>query len=261
MTNIKLMRVKKKMQANKKENLSKHIEQIASKQTPSKSIYINKYYLNNIPTTPLLSTPFGKYTAQKSTTDQWSNTNHTTVKHVSLLTITMESKDIAKIRASSDNTLIHTNQASASIDRRGHGDRDIYFGICKSFNKIRIDLGRISNDGIGVNAPRTFRIIRPQITSLNSGTETRRIGFGRNSDGNIPPRNIGSVKLFDIGTSDFSDRSMVCHGAAKSENENPEGNRFFKKSGRENHFEVENLRAQKFCNFLSHQFQSHQHRL
>ena len=49
--------------------------------------------------------------------------------------------------------------------------------------------------------------------------------------------------LFDRGTSDVTDRGALWNGAAKSEGENSEGDSNFKKSWRENNFEVEKLGA------------------
>ena len=102
-------------------------------------------------------------------------------------------------RARSDDTLTDTNQASASIDIRGHSEREISFGIRKSCEKISIDFGRNNNDGIGVNPSRTIGSISPQITSMKSGTERGRIGFRWNIYDGIPPRNTGSSVLFDRG--------------------------------------------------------------
>ena len=73
---------------------------------------------------------------------------------------------------------------------------------------------------------------------MKSGNEMQKIGFGRNSGDGIPPKQIGSFNPFDRGTSDFPDRSVLWHGAAKSEGENPGGERIFKNAGCEN-FEVE----------------------
>ena len=49
------------------------------------------------------------------------------MEHLSLLAITIRSEELAISRARSDNMLIHTNQASESIDRKGHGDKDFFF--------------------------------------------------------------------------------------------------------------------------------------
>ena len=71
------------------------------------------------------------------------------------------------------------------------------------------------NDGIRVNPPRTTVSISQHITSLKSGTEMRRIGFGWNSGGSILPRNIWSFNLINIKTPDLSDRSAAWHQTEK----------------------------------------------
>ena len=109
------------------------------------------------------------------------------MEHVLLLVITIGSKELAISRVRLDDTLICTNQLIASIERRGHSDWDIYFGIRKSCNEININLGRKMNVGIRVNPSRTIKSIIPQITSMKSGTG---IGFGKNSSDGIPSRNI-----------------------------------------------------------------------
>ena len=83
--------------------------------------------------------------------DQSANSNRTSMKHASFSAITIWSEEIAISRAHLDKTLIHTNQASASIDRRGHGDQDFSFGGWKSCDKIGIDFGRNTNKIIPVN--------------------------------------------------------------------------------------------------------------
>ena len=105
--------------------------------------------------------------------------------------ITVGSKDIAVGRARSENMFIHTNQEITSIDRQVHGDWYIYLEIWNSCNKVSVDFGQNKNDGISVIPSRTIVSIIPHITSLKSGTEMRRIGFGRNSDDDIPPRKMG----------------------------------------------------------------------
>ena len=55
-------------------------------------------------------------------TDKLYKTNHTRMEHVLLSAITIGSEELTISRAHSDIMLIHTNQASASIDRRGHSD-------------------------------------------------------------------------------------------------------------------------------------------
>ena len=106
---------------------------------------------------------------------------------------------------------------------------------------MSFDFGWNMNYGIGVSSLRTIGIIILQITSLKSVTDIQRIGFRRNSGYGTPIRNIRSFGLFDIGASDFSNRSVLWNGASKCEGENPVGNRIFKKSGRDNNFEVENV--------------------
>ena len=134
------------------------------------------------------------------------------MEHVSLLDITIRSEDLAISKACSDDTLIHTNQASASIDRWGHGDQYSYFRSCKSCNKTSIDFKRNTDNEIPMKPPRTIGIITSQITSLGSGT-----GIGRNSGDVIPPRNIGSFSIFDRETSYLYDRISPWNGATKSE--------------------------------------------
>ena len=73
------------------------------------------------------------------------------MEHVSLLDITIGSEEIAVNRVRLDETLIHTNKASASIARRGHSDRDFYFGERKSGDKMSIEFGRNTNNGMPTN--------------------------------------------------------------------------------------------------------------
>ena len=61
-------------------------------ETPSELLYLNKFYLDNIPSTPPLSTTIGKYTDQKSTTEKLANTNHTGMEHFLLSAIAMGSE-------------------------------------------------------------------------------------------------------------------------------------------------------------------------
>ena len=82
-----------------------------------KSLYLNKYYLENIPSTSTLSTLLGKYTAHQSTAYKLANTNRAGTEHVSLLAINIGHENLAISRARLDDMLIHTNQARASIDR------------------------------------------------------------------------------------------------------------------------------------------------
>ena len=98
------------------------------------------------------------------------NTNHNRMERVLFLDVNIGSKEIAIRRSRLDNSLIYTNQSSASIDRRGHGDLEISFGCRKSCNEMSIDFRRNMNDGIHVNPLRTIGSIIPHITSLKSGT-------------------------------------------------------------------------------------------
>ena len=73
------------------------------------------------------------------------------MEHIALLFISVGSKELAIGGARSENTLIHTNQLSASIDIRVHSDWEIFFKITNSYNKMSIYFGWNTNDGIGVN--------------------------------------------------------------------------------------------------------------
>ena len=146
-------------------------------------------------------------------------------------------------RACSYDTLIHTNKLNASIDVQVNCDQVISFGSRKSCNEIIIDFGWNANYGIRVNPSRTIGSIGPHITSLNSGTELRMIGFGRNSNDGIPSINIGIFYLFNGGKSDLSDRSASWLGEAKSESENPGGEIIFKNAGRDNSLKLKKLDA------------------
>ena len=107
--------------------MSKQIEQIAREQTktPSMPPYLDKYYLENLPPKPLLSTPIGKYTAQKLTTNKLANTNHAGMEHILLLVITIGSQELAIGRVRLDYALIHSNKVNDSIDIWGHSDQEI----------------------------------------------------------------------------------------------------------------------------------------
>ena len=61
------------------------------------------------------------------------------MEHITLSVITVGYRELVIGRARLEETLIHTNQPSASIDRRGHSDWEISFGSHKSFNKMSID--------------------------------------------------------------------------------------------------------------------------
>ena len=114
--------------------------------------------------------------------------------------ITVGSKELAIGKAHSNNTLIHTNQSSAFIDRWVHSDWGISFGIWKSCKKMIIDFRQNTNIGICVNPSIPIGSIIPQIASLKSGTE---IEFGCNIGDGIAPRKIIRLKLFGIGTPYF----------------------------------------------------------
>ena len=86
------------------------------------------------------------------------------------------------------------SQASASIDRRVHGDCGVSFKSQKICNKMSMYFGRNMNDGILVNPPRTIGSIIPKITSMKGGTG---IEFENNSGNGIPPINIGSFIHFN----------------------------------------------------------------
>ena len=64
------------------------------------------------------------------------------MEHVWLLAITKGAEDIAISRVRLQETLIHTNQVSASIDRRGHSDREFSFGSQKICDKKVFIYGR-----------------------------------------------------------------------------------------------------------------------
>ena len=114
---------------------------MASKQTPSKYLYLDKSYLNNLPSTPSMSTPLGKYIAQKSTTDKSANANHTRMEHILLSAITIVYEELAISIIRLEKTLIHTNQVRASIDRWGHVDQEFSFRSRKYVKKILLISG------------------------------------------------------------------------------------------------------------------------
>ena len=78
---------------------------------------LDKSYLNNLPSTPSLSTPIGGYNSKKLMTDKSANAKYNRVEHVSLLDITIGYEEISISRARLDETIIHTNPSSASVDR------------------------------------------------------------------------------------------------------------------------------------------------
>ena len=97
-------------------------------------------------------------------TDQPAHTNPYGMEHVLLSVITVWSKEFAVGGACSDDTIIHSYQASANFDIQGHGNRNITPG------------------------------------SLKSCSEMQNIISGWNINDGIPPRNIRSFKFFDKGT-------------------------------------------------------------
>ena len=115
--------------------------------------------------------------------EQLAITNRPRMEHITFSVINLGSKYPAIVRAHSNNTIMHTNQASAFIDRQVHGDGEIYFGSQKSCKNISIDFGRNTNDSIYANLSITIGSISPQITIMKSCTG---IGFGRNSGDGIP---------------------------------------------------------------------------
>ena len=119
-----------------------------------------------------------------------------------------------------------------------------------------IDFRRTTNDAISVNSSRTIRSTNPYITSMKSGTEIQRIGFGQNNDDGIWPRNIERFNLFDGGTLDFSDRSASWHGAEKKWMWKPWRQHHLKKTERENNFEVEKVGCKNSVN-LNHVNSNH----
>ena len=79
------------------------------------------------------------------------------------------SKGLTTGGAHSDNILISSNQARASIDIRRNGYWAISLDSQKSCNKIILDFGKNMNAGISVNPSRTIRSIVPQITKTSQG--------------------------------------------------------------------------------------------
>ena len=76
---------------------------------------LQKIYLDNITSTPLLSTELGGYPYKQFMIDPWSNTKHTRMEHVTLLVITIGSEELGKSRACLDETLICTNQQALPL--------------------------------------------------------------------------------------------------------------------------------------------------
>ena len=100
---------------------------------------------------------------------------------------------------------------------------------------MSISFGWNTNNGISMNPSITIRSIMPQITSLEIVS-----GVGMNSSDII---HIGRFSLFYRDISDFYDRSVPWHGAAKSKSENLGGNSIFENTEHENSLEVEKLGA------------------
>ena len=114
----------------------KYIEQITSKITPSKSLYLNKSYLENIPPTPLLSTPLGYYISDQLMTGQLDHINHAEMEHFSFSVITEGSKYFSIVGARLYDTLIQSNQTISTIDIQVNGDWNISLGSLKIWNKM-----------------------------------------------------------------------------------------------------------------------------
>ena len=98
---------------------------------------------------------FGRKTAKKisiSTTDQLSDTNRNKMEHLSLSAITIWSKDL-KISSAQlgDNIIVNSNQSRTYIDRRGHYDWYLPFGIQKIGNGMSVDFRWNTDDKIGMN--------------------------------------------------------------------------------------------------------------
>ena len=133
--------------------------------------------------------------------------------NLSLSAITKGSEEIAISRVYLDNTVIHTNQMSNFIDRRGHSDRKFSFGSWKSCDGMIIYLGGNTNNRIPMIPLRVIGSITSHITSLESGTGIGQNGsVGQNSGDGTPPSNIRSFVLFDRRASDLYDRNALCHG-------------------------------------------------
>ena len=108
--------------------------------------------------------------AQHVTADQLANTNHTSMEHVSLSDIAIQSKYLTISIARSNDTLINYKEVSTSNDIRVNSEFYISVGSWNSCKKLNIYYGQNTNDVISVNPSRTTRIIIPQITSLKVGT-------------------------------------------------------------------------------------------
>ena len=97
--------------------------------------------------------------------DKSSHTNLSGMGHIYLSFITEGYKEFAVGGVRSDKTLIHSDQTSATIYRRGHVNKKISLGSLKTCTEIRrVRFGRNINYGNGVDPPRTIGIIIPQVT-------------------------------------------------------------------------------------------------
>ena len=63
-----------------------------------------------------------------------------------------------------DKLIVESNQVSAYIERRGHGDRKFPSGSRKSGNEMTVEFGRNADDKTGMNPLRTIGSTRPNIT-------------------------------------------------------------------------------------------------
>ena len=71
------------------------------------------------------------------------------MEHLSLSEINTGLKDIEISSAHmGKNIIVHANEASTFIDRRGHGDWDFPFESWKSGNKMSVFFGRDMDDKI-----------------------------------------------------------------------------------------------------------------
>ena len=82
-----------------------------------------------------------------------------------MLAITIGFKDLALSSVWLGNKIIlHANQVGDSIDRSGHHEREIPYGILKIGNKMSVDFGRNADETIGMNPLRTIGRPRPNNT-------------------------------------------------------------------------------------------------
>ena len=79
--------------------------------------------------------------------DKSADTNRTRMEHLSLSDTAIGLKDLAIVSERLGNKLIaEANQASASIDRRGHSDQGFSFRSQKSGNKMSVDFERNADE-------------------------------------------------------------------------------------------------------------------